>query len=67
MELYVKLDDLLAEIGMTKKELAERAGLRPNVISELSQQQRTTVNRAHIGKICEVLDIRDMNQLFEVR
>ncbi|APP15667.1 helix-turn-helix domain-containing protein [Bacillus altitudinis] len=67
MELYVKLDDLLKEIGMTKKELAEKAGLRPNVISELSQQQRTTVNRAHIGKICEVLDIRDMNQLFEVR
>ncbi|MCR4352135.1 helix-turn-helix transcriptional regulator [Bacillus pumilus] len=67
MELYVKLDDLLAEIGMTKKELAEKAGLRPNVISELSQQQRTTVNRSHIGKICEVLEIRDMNKLFEVR
>ncbi|MCY7711328.1 helix-turn-helix transcriptional regulator [Bacillus safensis] len=67
MELYVKLDDLLAEIGMTKKELAERAGLRPNVISEISQQQRTTVNRTHIGKICEVLEIRDMNKLFEVR
>ncbi|MED0863703.1 MULTISPECIES: helix-turn-helix domain-containing protein [Bacillus] len=67
MELYVKLDDLLAEIGMTKKELAEKAGLRPNVISEISQQQRTTVNRTHIGKICEVLEIRDMNKLFEVR
>ncbi|MBD3861426.1 MULTISPECIES: helix-turn-helix domain-containing protein [Bacillus] len=67
MELYVKLDDLLAEIGMTKKELAEKAGLRPNVISEISQQQRTTVNRTHIGKICEVLGISDMNKLFEVR
>lgn len=67
MELYVKLDDLLAEIGMTKKELAEKAGLRPNVISEISQQQRTTVNRTHIGKICEVLEICDMNKLFEVR
>lgn len=61
--LYVKLDEILEERGMTRKKLAELTGLRPNVISEICNNQRTTVNREHIGRIAEVLNIEDVSEL----
>ncbi|KUP31051.1 DNA-binding protein [Bacillus halotolerans] len=67
MELYVKLDEILEACGWTRKKLAEETQLRPNVISEICNHQRTTYNREHIGRIAKVLGITDMNELFEFR
>lgn len=67
MELYVRLDEILDERGITRKKLAEMSGLRPNVISEICNNQRTTVNRIHIGKIAEVLEIKDVADILSLR
>lgn len=42
-------------------------GLRPNVISEIVNNQRTTINCEQINIICDTLDITDLNELFELR
>lgn len=67
MELYVKLDEILEDRGWTRKKLAEETNLRPNIISEIYNHQRTTYNREHIARIAKVLGITDMNELFEFR
>lgn len=67
VELYVRLDEILDERGITRKKLAEMTGLRPNTISELCNNQRTTVNRLHIGKIAEVLEIENVSELLAIR
>jgi transcriptional regulator with XRE-family HTH domain len=66
LEIYVKLDEILDKRGMTRKKLAELTGLRPNVISELCNNQRTTVNREHIGRIAEVLGIENIEELIQL-
>lgn len=65
--LNVKLKWLLYERGVSQKELAEMTGLRPNTISEIANNQRSTINREQISIICDALDITDLNELFELR
>lgn len=63
MILKVRLKEILEEREMTQKELSEMTKLRPNVISEVSNNVRESINRTHIGKIAEALDIDDLNEL----
>lgn len=65
MEIKIKLKETLTKQGMSQKELAERTGLRANVISEMVNNQRTTVNREHLAKVCDVLKITDFNDILE--
>ncbi|NRG30678.1 helix-turn-helix domain-containing protein [Niallia circulans] len=67
MLLYNKVDTILKERGMTKKKLAELTGLTPNMISEITNNQRSTINRKHIGLIASVLEIHNPADLFEFR
>ncbi|MGE7942845.1 helix-turn-helix domain-containing protein [Lysinibacillus xylanilyticus] len=67
MELTVKLKEVLIERGMSQVELAEKTGLTRTVISELATNRRTSVNREHITKVIQALDISDMNKIFEVK
>lgn len=65
--LYVKVSDILAERNITRSALAEMTGLRPNVISEICNNQRTTINREHIARIAKALGITDVSELIELR
>ena len=65
--LYVKLAEILEERGLTRNALAEMTGLRPNVVSEICNNQRTTVNREHLARIAKALEIEDAALLFEFR
>ena len=65
--LYVKLAEILEERNITRTALAEITGLRPNVISELCNNQRTTVNREHLARIAKALEITDISRLLELR
>ncbi|MEG7333211.1 helix-turn-helix domain-containing protein [Bacillus sp. 0102A] len=67
MQLYVKLDEILRERGWSGKTLAQESGVSENRISEIRGNQRTTINREHVAKIMKALDIKDMNELFEIR
>ena len=67
LELTVKLKEVLDERGLNQKQLAEMTGLTTTVISEMATNRRTSINREHITKIIETLEITDMNQIFEVK
>lgn len=51
---------------MTQKELAELSGLRANAISEIVNNQRSTINKEHLMRICDVLEIDDISELIEI-
>lgn len=64
MKLRVKLDEVLKARGnMSQKELAELTGIRPAAISELYNNQRKSINREHIEKIAEKLNITEISEI----
>ncbi|MEK5070777.1 helix-turn-helix domain-containing protein [Sporosarcina sp. FSL K6-1508] len=65
MEIRFKLKEVLNERGITQKDLAERTGLRANAISEMVNNQRSTINREHAAIVANALEITDMNTLFK--
>ena len=65
--LYVKLAEILDERNITRTALAEMTGLRPNVVSEICNNQRTTINREHLARVAKALEITDVSQLLELR
>lgn len=62
--IKVKLKQILDERGISGKQLSEDLKIRPNAISEMINNQRTTINREQISKIMKYLDIKDFNELF---
>ena len=64
VEIRIKLKEALNERGMSQKELAEKSGLRANAISEMVNNQRSTINREHAALVAKTLNITDMNELF---
>ncbi|MDM5229665.1 helix-turn-helix domain-containing protein [Lysinibacillus pakistanensis] len=67
MELYIKLKEVLAERGITQKQLAEQSGIRANAISEMVNNQRQTINKDQLAKVCEVLGIERVEDMLEFR
>lgn len=66
MHLIIRLSEILKERGMTQKQLSELTGIRPAAISEICNNQRTSINREHIEKIADclgILDVRDIIRL----
>lgn len=66
MKLVVNLKKVLEEKNMTQKELAERTGLKPSVISELANNQRLSINRNYIELIAKELGITDISKLMKL-
>ena len=62
MKLVTKLGNVLKERGITQARLAEMTGLRPNTISEIVRDSRTTINKEHFAMIAEALDIDDIRE-----
>ena len=67
MELYIKLKEVLAEREITQKQLAEQSGIRANAISEMVNNQRQTINKEQLAKVCEVLGIERVEDMLEFR
>lgn len=63
MQIYVRVLDILRDRGMTQKELAEKAGLRPAAVSDLVNNRRDSINRRHLCAIAEALEIEDIAEL----
>lgn len=63
LRLHVRIKEVLKERNITQKELAELTGIRPAAISELANNLRTTINREHIERIAEVLEITRIDDL----
>jgi DNA-binding Xre family transcriptional regulator len=62
MILKVRLSELLKERGMSQKELAEKSGLKPSVISEMANNKRDSINRYNIGIVADTMDV-DVHEL----
>ncbi|MGE7273576.1 helix-turn-helix domain-containing protein [Brevibacillus panacihumi] len=67
MILYVRLQEVLDERGITQKQLSEMTKLRPTTISELCNNVRTTINRDHLVKVAVALEIERVEDLLEFR
>lgn len=63
LRIYVKLKEVLKERGISQKELAEATKIRPAAISELANNQRTTINKEHVEKIAAYLNISNLSEL----
>ncbi len=68
MKRYIKitLDEILKKRNMTQKQLAAKAKIRPASISELVNNQRNSINRDYLARICDVLDIDDISDVLTI-
>ena len=65
LRIIIKLKDLLRQRGMTQKELAQITNLREATISELVNSERRVINKEHVTKIAEALQIKDIRELVD--
>lgn len=63
LRIYIKLKEVLHERKISQKELAKLTNIRPAAISELANNQRSTINKEHVEKIAEALHITDLSEL----
>lgn len=66
VHIVIKIDKLIESRGMTQGKLAELTGLRPSTISEIIRGTRSVINKEHLAKIAEVLEITDISELIEI-
>ena len=62
----LKLRDLLEEHRMTQKELATKAGVRENTMSNLLKDNKQGVRFETLARIASVFNLNDPNELFEI-
>jgi transcriptional regulator with XRE-family HTH domain len=67
MILYVRLQEILDERGITQKQLSEMTKLRPTTISEMCNNLRSTINKEHLVKVAEALGIEKVEEMLEFR
>ena len=63
--IRIRLREVLDERDMTQKELAERAGLRPNTVSMLCRDAVTAISKDTLSRIMKALEIRDVSEILE--
>ncbi|MEK4229509.1 helix-turn-helix domain-containing protein [Solibacillus sp. FSL H8-0538] len=66
MRLEVKLKQLMKERNVTQVQLAEMTGLRQAAISELVNNQRQSIRKEYLEKICEVFGITRIEDILEL-
>jgi putative transcriptional regulator len=67
VHIVLKIDKILEQRGMTQGKLAELTELRPSTISEIIRGTRSVINKEHLAKIAQVLEITDIGDLIEIR
>lgn len=60
MKVVSQLADILAEKGMSRRQLAKEAGVTPNTVGNLARAHYSAspiINLGTLAKICMVLDL----------
>jgi len=65
--IEVKLKEILKDKNLTQEQLSEMTGIRRATISEISTNNKTAMNRVHLARIAEVLEIDDIAQLIDFK
>lgn len=72
-KIRIKLDDILASKGWSQRDLKEQIDkireddkFRVATISEIYNNQRTSINRKHLETIIEALEIDDISEFIEI-
>jgi DNA-binding Xre family transcriptional regulator len=63
MKIYIRLQEILNEREMKQKDLSELTNIRTATISEICNNQRSSINRNHLEKIAEKLKIQEIGEL----
>lgn len=56
MQIYIKLNNLLEDRGISHRELSRMTGIRHPSISEMCNNQTRRLPLENLAKICEILD-----------
>lgn len=67
LTVELKVKALLEQKNMTQKELAQKSKIREGTISDIVRGTRTVINFEHLAKIAEVLEIKDISDLLELK
>ncbi|WP_342532791.1 helix-turn-helix transcriptional regulator [Lysinibacillus sp. FSL K6-0057] len=65
--IEVKLKQLMKENNLTQEQLSEMTGIRRATISEISTNGKTAMNRVHLARIAEALEIDDIRKLIDFK
>lgn len=65
-KINIRLKQILMERNLSQLELSQMTGIRPNAISNLCRNYVDRLNIDHLERICEELNIEDLNQLIEI-
>jgi len=64
-KVNLKLRDLLEEHNMTQKELAVKAGVRENTISDLLKDNKQGIRFKTLARIASAFNLSTPNDIFE--
>ena len=64
MAIKNNLSRMLGERKMTMRELADKAGIRPNTISNLYHEETQRIQISHINALCKALNCQ-VGDIFE--
>ena len=58
-----KLKELISNSNMTQKEIASKAGIRENTLSDLLKNDKKGTRFSTLEKLANVFDIQDINEI----
>ncbi|MDY8024215.1 helix-turn-helix transcriptional regulator [Paenibacillus polymyxa] len=61
--IRLKLNEIMAQRGITQTQLSELSGVRQAAISEMSRNIREQINLKTLVKIADALEIDDISEL----
>ncbi|WP_342415372.1 helix-turn-helix transcriptional regulator [Paenibacillus sp. FSL R10-2782] len=64
--IRLRLNEVMAQRGLTQTQLAELSGVRQAAISEMSRNIREQINLKTLVKIADALEINDISELISL-
>lgn len=58
-----KLRELISNCNMTQKEIALKAGIRENTLSDLLKNDKKGIRFSTLEKLANVFDVQDINEI----
>ncbi|MFK4567861.1 helix-turn-helix domain-containing protein [Enterococcus sp. UD-01] len=66
LKVEILINKLLAERGMSLRELARLSGIEPSNLSNLANGKRERIYLEHIERIAEALEITDISKILRL-
>lgn len=63
--MRIKLKEVMDERSITQSKLSEMTGIRQAAISEMVNNRRDTINKAHLETIRKALEITEFDDILE--